>query len=402
MKRYLNKTGKSRGLFVFAAALWGFIFLSCNQAPIFYNLSLEPVPKDPLIDGSPTNMVVVGNNLYAASRLSSKIFYFTKNVWYSIPSPGGAVGELASDGSNLYALVFPGGDPLESSAIYKLDTNGWTLITNSSAVGYSIQTLYGTNGRIFAGGQILHSNYAVYALFYIEPQIDALPIVKELVNNTSLLKGAAEDALGDIYLGTMGHGMYFFDGSSDAAIPIPSTAGVNITGVIAAGGRVLAVSSDGVNEGRIFIQNEGLTTFASSQMSLNFTGGMGIWKKYVPPIDETDTGTWEPALILLGIRAYGYSINHGYREMYISGGLPTFSAKHPGESYDTLTSAKNTSKYRASIGKHPVHSIIQVPDGVIDYPVDMIANAGWEPPIFAATSKNGVWSYRSGQWNAED
>jgi hypothetical protein len=127
---------------------------------------------------------------------------------------------------------------------------------------------------------------------------------------------------------------------------------------------------------------------------------MGIWQQY-----STNTATWNPALLLLGIRGKGTSQTHGYREMVLDNitGHPTGAIKENGDS--SPTSVSNKPKYTASLGIHPVTSILQVPDiagSNTDYSTNIGANPAWEPPIFASTSLNGLWSYRNGEWNAED
>ena len=456
----------------FLILLAGLLFLSCGQDPIFYQISNEPEAKDPIIAGNPTNIVVCGNSLYAATRQGSTVYRYWGYGWIPIVAPGGSIGELASDGTNLYALVFPEGEPLSSSLICKYDGTKWTApIINPSPGLYSIQTIYGAGGQIFAGAQ-LKTNYLQNAILWYNGTnlVDISP-------NTSMLKGVASDGT-DYYLATMGNGIFKFSGG--VLTPEAGTAGANMVGIINTGAAIAAVSSDG----RFFSNSTSTRAFTSISAGLNFTGAMCMWNQY----DKTG-GVWEPKLLLLGTRGTGSSLTHGYREMVITqarltvelentsgaivtvvagdysllyggqnysvkvesdtdipngtditliftaqtagvksnlplvndtvdltdvspvltdldgtftavaNGLPAGGIKGPGDG--SPTSIKNKSKYTASLGKHPVEAIIQAPQAILIYP-NMAAYPFWEPPIFASTSKHGLWSYRGGVWNAEE
>ena len=94
-----------------------FILFSCGQDSIFYDISNEPEPKDPLIDGSPTNMVVLKNKLYVGTRMSNQIYYYASYEgdpsWRAITLPTGYLGDLATDGEYLHVLIFHNRDPLK-------------------------------------------------------------------------------------------------------------------------------------------------------------------------------------------------------------------------------------------------------------------------------------------------
>jgi hypothetical protein len=107
---------------------------------------------------------------------------------------------------------------------------------------------------------------------------------------------------------------------------------------------------------------------------------------------------------LAGIRGRGSSIVNGYREIVLDrDGFPTGTVRMPGD--ETPSSVRNRARYTASIGRHPVEAIMQIPDtsrgGPLDYSV-FTSDPDWEPPIFASTSRSGLWSYRNGLWNAEE
>lgn len=366
----------------FLILLAGFIFLSCGQDPIFYQISNEPEAKDPLIAGNPTNIVVSGTSLFAAARQGKKVYCYTGDRWQHHSTPGGAIGELASDGTDLYALIFPNREPLKASKIMKYGASGWQDVPkDSSAEAYSIQTIYGAEGEVFAGASI----GGAYSILHI----DAGTLI-EIKTGTSMLKGVAYDGTADHYLATMGSGIYKFTSGAINAAPETGTEGANMVGILNTGGNIVAVSSDG----SVYSRSAGTFT-AIQSAGPNFTGAMSIWNQY-----DSVGDSWAPALLLLGIRGSGSSLTHGYREMTLTAGIPEVGIRSPGDS--SPTSIANKSKYTASLGKHPVEAIIQVPQIIPIYPADMTTNPSWMPPIFASTAKNGLWSYRNGVWNAEE
>ena len=365
----------------------GIILLSCAQDSIFYDISFEPEPKQPLIPGGPTNIAVLRNQVFVGSRMSDRVFaygYGSGNLdWSRLPSLNASLGELATDGQNLYALVFPGGDPLRSSVIRRFNFDNLTWESGISLEGFSIQTLYGAGGSIFAGLQS-NSNRQRYAIAQYNTSSNSLNIIQD---DTSLLSGAST-GLGSIYLVTAGNGLFIFTGSN-AIGPMHGTSSVSFSGVAGVGDNVVAVTSDG----RVYTYSGG--AFTSVSVGVHFTGALNVWL-------DPNNG-FRPALLLMGIRARGSSMNQGYREMVLVNGNPTFEIKAPGEGFPTSVTSRSV--YSAGVGRHPVEYILQVPDisdgGPLDYRI-FTSEPGWEPPIFASTSRNGLWSYRSGEWNAED
>ena len=215
-----------------------------------------------------------------------------------------------------------------------------------------------------------------------------MKVVKE---NTSLLRGAASGAGGNTYLATAGSGIFRAANDNVEAAPENGTANVNMAGIIATSGTVIAVSSNG----SVYFQSSpGL--FSSFTTGFLFTGAMALWADH--------ENRWRNSLLLLGVRGRGSSVANGYREVVLDGeGFPTITIRSPGES--SPSSVKNRARYTASIGQHPAEAILQVPDinngGLLDYSA-FASESDWEPPIFVGTSRSGLWSYRDGQWNAEE
>ena len=377
--------------------LFIFCFLaSCAQDSIFYNISMEPEPRDPIIPGTPVNIVVYQNRMYTGSFLGQRIYSFPNEEerWSPWSSPGGSLGGLASDGDNLYALVFPRGDPLTASEIKIFRDGTWENVTkHGDVLPYSIQSIYGAGDRIFAGAQIRHTNSVEYAILQIVKNGDQREL-RVLLENTSLLTGAAWRGENSYLLSTAGHGIYNFglasiDGPVLPPFLLPETINTVVSGIIQIPeGPTVAVSNTGSGRGNIIIieSNDTITTLATE--GFNYTGGLALWRNH-------DDHTAPPSLLLLGVRNRGFSLAHGYREMTLgAGGIPVPGLRIPGN--ETISSVEDRPRYSASIGTHPVNHLIQVPHSVIPWSADTV------PIIFAGTSIRGLWSYREGQWNAED
>jgi len=365
------------------------LLFSCKQDSIFFDISNEPEPKDPLINGSPTSIITLKNKVYAGTKMSNKIYCYADingvPEWNTITLPTGYIGQLATDGENLYVLIFQRRDPLTSSMLRKYDvsTNSWDITYTVS--GYSIQTIYGVGDKIFAGGQY-QNNRRNFAIIYFNKTLDSLTVIKY---GTSLLKGAVQNASGTIYLATAGSGMFTFNESSLDTTPVTGTEKANLNGLINVGGYIVAAGADGT------VYTDIAGKFNNVNAGVNFTGAMCVW------LDRNNQ--FKPSLLLMGIRGKGTSLTHGYREMVLDNGKPTFDIKSPGDGSPTSVISK--AKYDAGIGTHPIEAILQLPDVNNGGPLNYSSYTGdpsWEPPIFASTSKNGLWAYRKGEWNAEE
>ena len=380
------------GLSVVSAILLVFTIPACSQDSLFFDISNEPEPRSPLITGSPTNIILAMNELFVGSRMGNTIFRYGGTggnpQWTTVPSPRGSIADLATDGENLYALVFPDGNPLASSVIqrFNIAANTWDAEFTSNL--YSIQTIYGAGEKIFAGA-MLSSDMQNFAILYLNPSTSSLSVEKQ---NTSLLTGAVMDEAGEIFLATAGSGIFKYsdDGGGIEATPESGTENANISGIISTGATIVAVGSNGA-----LFSRDPAGIFSRLTAGINFTGAMSLW------VDRASQ--WNPSLLLLGIRGSGSSNNHGYREIQLdSSGYPILVIRVPGE--QSPTSVKNRARYSASIGLHPVEAILQLPDisrgGPIDYS-SFSSNPEWEPPIFAGTSRSGLWSYWDATWNAE-
>jgi len=270
----------------------GLILFSCGQDAVFYNISIEPEPKDPIIPGSPTNLVVVSNMVFAGTQQGSDIWFYNGG-WGRLSRPGGSIGGLATDGTALYALVFPTGEPMQSSVIKRYHNGIWT--ESYSAPGYSIQSIYGAGDKIFAGAHYRTNvaPYYSYAILYLNGGI--LETVKI---ETSFLKGAAEKSGIGVFLATAGSGILLFDGTAVGPSSVSGTANVNFTGIIETGGIIVATSNENNGSGSIYVSNSTGTLFSPTSSSAIFTGAMCVWKQYEAPVPTaTQSVIVNPAVV---------------------------------------------------------------------------------------------------------
>ena len=382
----------SFGPLLLLVILSGLIFLSCNQDSIFFDISIEPEPREAIIPGSPTDMVLLNNQLFVGTRMSTTFYRYSSTDgvpgWSYINLPEGTLGDLASDGEYIYALVFRGGDPLSASVIKRLNLNDWSWDKEITIANYSIQSLYGVQGHLFAGGQ-QKSNHQNFAILYYNRETDRLTAT---IDRVPILKGAVLHPDGTVYLATMGNGIFSFVYGRGAPYgPLPGTFAAPIVGIIETGGQIVAVSSDG---GIFSGSSSGFTKVSTGAF---YTGAMSLW--YEPGNQSV------PSLLLLGIRGRGVSRTHGYRELLLQNGIPAADIQLQVPGTEPLSSINNNAKYAASVGVHPIESILQVPDISRGGPLDYSAfsdNPEWQPPIFAGTTKDGLWSYRDGEWNTEE
>lgn len=358
--RVFKKLSFAFGSVVLGGLLWG----SCNQDPIFYGISLEVEPVDPRIVGMPTHIVAIGDTFYTASKFSKDILHaYKKDEGWQTLSPGlggRPIIDLAATESHLYALT---GEP-GSTALYKWDPTAtdadWEAVANAA----HIQSIYGAKDRLFAG-----AGTSSFTLLYVNNN----GTLEELSKDIGFLQGA-------VYNGTD----YYLAGTGIFRLEEINT--MNLTEVTGTEGSVfsglITLEDDhtvvGVSGQTLFVLSaEGALT--KKDMGATFTGAMALWKK--EPKQEAAT------LLLLGIQGSYTSTTHGYREILLSSGTlntDDMDLRTPGRD-PSNSSVSDYDKYYSSLGKHPVMTLFQAADGI----------------LFAGTTKNGLWSYRNEQWNAE-
>jgi hypothetical protein len=331
------------------------VLSSCAQDPIFNMIANEIEPKDPKIKGSPSKLVRVGSDIYTAN---GKLWKYSNSNWSSIGAPSN-IYDIAAGGGGLYLLSVSG----SSTAVYKL---GGGKIENST--GYNmIQGLYSDgakpDGPVYAGAKRSGSDSDDYAILKITG--DSFTIEQTI---GSPLAGVAGPyfvtATSGIYNGSNGFTLV----SNSAAYSIAGIIDTKTTDEVIAvtgNGRILKVTASGIEE-------------HSSSSYPSFTGALAIYEDVNRTIK----------FLLLGSKSGIYDL--GYREMRLDG---SFALSNPGDSipYSTVS---DRDKYRSTLAKCAVNSLIQVSN----------AAGGHDglPVIFASTQKDGLWSYRNNEWNAEE
>jgi hypothetical protein len=262
---------------------------------------------------------------------------------------------LATTDTKVYALT---GEP-GSSTLYALDVLGtnadWKPVTSDYK---NIQSIYGAKDTLFACAMLDTSTFVT--LYDKGGALQAL-------GGSGFLQGA-------VYLDPnyylAGTGIYTLNGD---ALTLVSDSELTVIGLIALKDIVVGVSRDGTI---LYGNSDGFTQ--AKETSVTFTGAIAAWKK--------DGEGTDAVLLLLGIQGGSTAATHGYREILLSNGnlvSTDLGLRTPGKAEPS--SVSDYDKYYSSLGKHPVVNLYQASDGI----------------LFAGTTKNGLWSYRNDQWNAE-
>ncbi|MDR2478515.1 MAG: hypothetical protein LBD48_04285 [Treponema sp.] len=416
-------------LFVLLAVLAA----ACNQDAIFYIISREVAPLKPRIEGAPTAMAVFEREYtFGGAPVSVPVMYVASSRlhWYARPKtdydpaapavsmpkwdsadyrlsqPGGKIISLAVTPDYLYVLSISGsGTAMTLKRTGKHENDVWETVAVEPKDYAKIQTIYAASGRLFAGAGTADARS--FAILYMDEN-GASPQLKMMVKTDSyLLTGAAYDGT-SYYLTTSGKGVYMTAESSLAsAAPAPvqlgDTADVNAArdknfqGIIeipngAVPPQIVAVERSGM---LYDVTAAGFTEIQNllDSSAKKTTGALAVY------------GDINGKMLLAGTRydtsgttTAGYT--NGYIELnYSAGGiLDSTSERHePGKpvSGTSLTTVGDHDRYAATLGKHSINHLFQVP-----------AEVDSEKTLFAATQTAGLWSYRNRadgwQWNAEE
>jgi hypothetical protein len=363
----------------------------CNQDSIFDYIAEETAPTTALIKGAPSRIVEAAGKLYIANgRIWEYDLSNNAARWSRSTGPGGYVVDVASttDGI-LYALA------IENTAtqvwMRKNNETNWTDLASPGTYGF-IQNIFGAGDTLVATGSRKSGSGQDYAILYYDQSASELKVSKEI--GGALLSGAGKVG-STYYLATTGQGLYSgSDFSNTIATPsIP----VNIGGLLQAKGKdqndspkdiIIGICAGGV---LLYIDDSGPTVDPTS-LGGTYTGALAL-------MEIPDKPDGYDKLLLLGYIGSNSSYEHGYVELRFKSddGTHEGSRRIPGQNQPSSISASKYQQYDSSLRRYPVTAL-----WVLD---PVVAN---EPAvIFAATSNQGLYSYRNRsnggwQWNHEE
>jgi hypothetical protein len=407
--------------------------VSCGQDPVFYIISKETKPIPPLIQGSPTGMVVF-ERVHPDHDDPVPILYVASGRvhWYASPSadgvdaswdlekyeieqPTGQVISIAAVKDYLYALCLTGQGV--DTVLWRIGHEGtaWEEVANSASDEYPlIQSVYADplTNRLFAGAGKNDRTHAVYGILYLDEVENTLRILK---SDTKIFSGVIYHEAEDMYfLCTRGSGIFQVSEAEFAVADLARTA-IGESAIVPLDDNS-DISDENKNANRMFMgmirleddmivaveRNGGALyavengsfrqiTYASGEVMATgkyATGALALW----------EGSGWK--MLITGIQGGLYntttsSYTHGYVEFDLDSGgsLNTASFRHdPGN----LRSVSDNDRYKATIGKHPINHLYQALPIIDD-----------NMTFFASTQTTGLWSYRDRpnngglQWNAE-
>jgi len=376
VKRKGTQRGRGRASGFFGGVIMLIlIFAACDQYPLLYQISQEDKPKDSKIPGSSSKIVRgEGGKLYTAN---GDLWEFNGDTWEEIISRNGKdTNEFIRDAaaseasSGIYFLTVDnskGG----MTKIYKNDFG--VCIAEGGNLKY--QTIFFENGVLFAG--TTDDNQKSY---YITRLAGDSP--SKIDDMDGLLSGVVF-VNGSYYFAT-GTGLWKCDSGFNGAARLKEGGNeivAGITGIIKIKDDYLAAVSGGGAVYQIKTDDDAVTSAAKV---FRWTGALEVWT-------NPDAGEYSGKQLLLAGVDSGDDTGNGYREIEINaGGTLNFdSFAVPGISASKLFSSVETeyAKYQANIGNRIINSIIQINGTRL---------------MFAATQKNGLFSYRNQAWNGEE
>jgi hypothetical protein len=334
-------------------------FFSCDQDPIFYDISQEVKPKDPYIPGSPTKIVELSGNILYVSN--GKLLYtYNGSEWSRVDKPSGLITDLAAVQNTLYCIT-------DNTGLYHYTGSSWEPVPIG---GYTyLQNIYGTDSRLYICGSNAGKDANIYTIVSCSGTTLSSPI-KSGSGEGFHLKGAVSIG-GTDYIATAG-------GIFNAASPntaISGSTGYTIMGMIRLPDKATIAAS---TKNGLILHGNG-TSFIAGTFGLTFDRAMAIY--------QTASGNY---LLLVGVYTRGYV----ELELRNNGSWPEVSSYHrPGEGvYGRNTTVYDDAQYRSSLGIQSLTSLYQYP------------RQGGEGVLFASTHQKGLWAYQlrseGWQWNA--
>jgi len=140
-----------------------FLFTACSD-PIFYTISQQTKPKDPLIEGAPTSFAYFKNAVYVAS--GNNLWKYT-GKWSKANNPGEKILQIAATTDYIYALCY-NDKSSNIKTLKKMSASGtWTNVSLNTGAYNNYQDIYSANDTLFISASVEAANkssvsYAVY------------------------------------------------------------------------------------------------------------------------------------------------------------------------------------------------------------------------------------------------
>jgi len=393
------KSGLSNLLCGAAVSLSNDIYLAITGSGI-YNYSADPTLSNPTAASGAKLTGIKNVNGVITAVTSSGTIYTLENGASSFSSYGAGANFTGGMGVwNNYApgvIVSPAAVTVAASTV---QNGGFTMQFRAPVTGYSNQTVTWT----LAGNNPALTTTLENGLLTVDPHETSTLTVEAVSGTAPTPNGPATVTIADSAMAgwITTNGNPWVGWTLTADISKLDTGGEDVSiqwerddGPIsgATTPTYTLTPDDGANPhtiwARVLRTSDGATIIETPPLSIT-----------APPAD-----LWKPQLLLLGIQDSGSSLSQGYRELVLDpNGYPTSAVKSPGSS--SPTSVANQAKYDAALGIHATRFIMQMPNipgGPLDYNAAVAANPNWRPLIFASTSQSGLFSYRNGEWNAEE
>jgi hypothetical protein len=279
---------------------------------------------------------------------------------------------VAATGSYVFILTMDNWGAY-SMRLWRSADSGVTWTEIAGLPGYYLETIYAAGNTLFAGA-FQGQGSRDYAVLSLTGPAASLSLSLGNLGSSGYLAGAAQ-AGGNFYVAVADQGVYA--GPSGTGLSAsPDTFSGAVSGIIDIAGATIAVAT---TNGRLYYGTLGAFTLLND-WDPAFIGGIAVFY---------DAGN-DPSLLLLSIDGGGY-YTYGYREIELTPAAPYFSSTTLHEPGGALSSIANTPRYRSTLGRRVIRSIIQAP---------LVLDS--DQTLFASTQSQGLWKYyRSTQeWNA--
>lgn len=360
-----------RSAFLAAFAIPALLALvaACDQSPIFSKISTETKPKDPIVQGSPGKIVEFNGKAYIAN---GRLYAYTPDLsaeggsWAKAAGPGGFIADLAATGTRIFALTVEGTASTATKIHSSTDGSVWSELVSDTGAYTLFSSLHVAGNTLFVGAHEANDETSFALLAYDGTDLN---IAKAALGAGGQLVGSAFSGA-EYYLATATQGVFISADPLAFGAAHGDTTGHTLTGLVAVGAKVVGLGKEEL------LQGNSAGFAAEAFGGIDFTGAVAV----------REAGADD--LLLVGIDVVGETYSYGYKEILLSGGAfpasPTL--KNPGSG--SPTTVTDGDQYDSSLGTVPVRALHQW-SGAVEV-------------LFASTYGEGLWSYRGGEWNAEE